>query len=270
MAGRLADKVALITGIGSGIGRAAAQLFAAEGARVAGCGMRPEGVDETVRLVTEAGGSIVGAAPVDLGEPAAVTAWVDEVVQRFGRIDVLYNNAGSHAMGPFGAAPEEDWRMTMRNDLDPTYLTTRAVWPTMCAQGGGGVIINTASIIASRATAAAMSAHGAAKGAVAALTPHLAVEGGPYGIRVNTLSPGITRTGQTEGLLSDPDNPLVRNQIRLSPLGRVGAPEDVANLALFLASDESSYITGTTIVIDGGQTLSMGMSFEPATAGAGR
>ncbi|MEV6980659.1 SDR family NAD(P)-dependent oxidoreductase [Sphaerisporangium sp. NPDC051017] len=178
MAGRLEGKVALITGITSGIGRAAARLFAAEGALIAGCGMRPEGLKETVRLVTEAGGTIAGTAPVDLGEPAAVTAWVDEVVERFGRIDVLYNNAGGHAMGPFGAAPEEDWRVTMRNDLDPTYLTTRAVWPTMCAQGGG-VIINTASIIASRATAAPMSAHGAAKGAVALRHRHALLPANP-------------------------------------------------------------------------------------------
>lgn len=265
MTGRLAGKVVLISGIGSGIGRASARLFAAEGAVVAGCSLQPDEAAETERLVAEAGGTIRTTVPVDVADPEAVAAWVGSVLAEFGRIDVLYNNAGYNTIGHFDEAPDADWQTTLRNDLESVYVTTRAVWPAMRAQGGG-VIVNTASIIATRATMAPMSAHGAAKGAVASLTPHLAVEGGPYGIRVNTISPGIIRTGQTQAMLDNPEDPHVRNQMRLSPLGRVGDPEDVAKVALFLASDDSGYVTGANIVVDGGQTLAMGMFFEPRPA----
>lgn len=265
MTGRLDGKIVMITGVGSGIGRAAALLFAREGAVVAGCNLQADAAAETARLVEQEGGAIRSVGPVDVADAGAVATWVDGVLSELGRVDVLYNNAGYNTIGPFDQAPEQDWATTMRNDLDAVHVTTRAVWPTMRAQGGG-VVINTASVIATRATMAPMSAHGAAKGAVASLTRHLAVEGGPHGIRVNTISPGIIRTGQTRAMLDDPDDPFVQNQKRLSPLGRVGEPEDVARVALFLACEDSAYVTGAEIVVDGGQTLGMGMFFEPRAA----
>jgi meso-butanediol dehydrogenase / (S,S)-butanediol dehydrogenase / diacetyl reductase len=259
MSGRLAGKVAFITGTGSGIGRAAALLFAREGALIAGCGTDIERSEETARLVREAGGTMYSKAPVDLGDPDQASAWVDEALKEYGQVDILYNNAGFNTVGPFGQATDDDWRTTMRSDLETAYNVTHAVWPHMLTRGGS--IINTASILATRATGVPMAAHGVAKAAVAGFAPHLAVEGGPHGIRVNTVSPGLTRSAQTEPLLNLPEDSATRQQVRTSPLGRIGEPEDVANVALFLASDESAYVTGTNIVVDGGQTLAMGVFF---------
>jgi meso-butanediol dehydrogenase / (S,S)-butanediol dehydrogenase / diacetyl reductase len=190
MSGRLEGKVALITGTGSGQGRAAALLFAKEGAKIAGCGVHAENADETVRLVRQAGGEMYSKAPVDLGDPDQAAAWVEDAVAHFGRVDILYNNAGATRRGPFETVSLDDWRFGMRNEVDLVYFVTRAVWPHMVA-GGGGSIINVASIGSDRVLPVPLSVHGVAKGAVASFAPHLAVEGGPHGIRVNTLSPGV-------------------------------------------------------------------------------
>jgi meso-butanediol dehydrogenase / (S,S)-butanediol dehydrogenase / diacetyl reductase len=263
MGGRLAGKVALITGTGSGQGRAAALLFAREGAKIAGCDVQVGDQDQTVRLVRAAGGEMYSAAPVDLGDPGQAAAWVDGAAAHFGRVDVLYNNAGATRIGPFETVSLQDWRFSMRNEVDLLYFVTRAVWPHMIA-GGGGSIINTASILSGRVSAAPLSVHGVTKGAVASFAPHLAVEGGPHGIRVNTLSPGLIRTAATDRYLS-----AVDGQVRASPLGRVGVADDIAPAALFLACDESRYITGINLVVDGGQSLGIGLSFAGVVA-AGR
>jgi meso-butanediol dehydrogenase/(S,S)-butanediol dehydrogenase/diacetyl reductase len=249
MSGRLDGKVALITGTGSGIGRAAALLFAAEGAKVAGCDINGRHAAETERMVRRAGGEMHSTAPVDLGDPDQASAWVGAAVARYGQVDILYNNAGAATYGPFAVASADDWRFTMRNEIDVVYFATQAVWAHMCA-GGGGSIINTASITAHRSNGTHLSAHGIAKGAVASFAPHLAIEGGPHGIRVNTISPGLTRTPQTQGRITDKD-------AARTPLGRVGTPEDVASVALFLASEDARFVTAANIVVDGGQSVVM-------------
>jgi meso-butanediol dehydrogenase/(S,S)-butanediol dehydrogenase/diacetyl reductase len=249
MTDRLAGKVALITGTGSGIGRAAALRFAAEGARVAGCDINVVGAEETVQMVTDAGGKMVSQTPVDLADEGQVAAWVHFAIAEFGRIDVLYNNAGAFVAGPFGGATADGWHQSMRNEVDVVYFPTRAVWPHMI-EAGGGSIINTASITAHRTNGIHLYSHGVGKGAVASFAPHLAMEGGPAGIRVNTLSPGLTSTTQTEGLITEKD-------IERTPLRRVGKAEEVAAVALFLASDDASFVSGTEIVVDGGQSIVM-------------
>jgi meso-butanediol dehydrogenase/(S,S)-butanediol dehydrogenase/diacetyl reductase len=249
MGDRLKDKVALITGTGGGIGQAAALLFAGEGAKVAGCDLNVDRAEETAQMVRQAGGEILSTAPVDLGEPEQVTAWVDAVVAHFGRVDVLYNNAGWFVPSPFESSSLEDWHASIRGEIDVVYLPTRAVWSHLKANGGGS-IINTGSITASRTNGIMLTSHGVGKGGVASFAPHLAMEGGPHGIRVNTISPGLTRTPQTDGRVTDKD-------IDRTPLGRVGEPEDIANVALFLASDDSSFVTGANIVVDGGQSIVM-------------
>ncbi len=260
---RLDGKIVLITGIGSGQGRAAAVLFAKEGAQVVGCDINEAGAKTTVDLVRKAGFDMMSMAPVDLSDEKQATAWVEEAVAKAGGIDVLYNNASTGRVGPLLTMTTETWHFTLRNELDLILFTTRTAWPHLVARGGGSVI-NTGSIIAERGTDMPMSAHGAAKAGVHALTVHMALEGGPDGIRVNTISPGLIESGATAAHLVDPfDN--MQKQVRTSPLGRVGRPEDVAPLALFLASDESAYITGTNIVVDGGQTLGVGMSFGRAS-----
>ncbi len=249
MTDRLAGKVALITGTGSGIGRAAALRFAAEGARVVGCDINVAGAEETVQMVTDAGGKMASQAPVDLADEGQVAAWVHFAIAEFGRIDVLYNNAGAAVHGPFEHSTAEEWHKSMRNEIDVVYFPTRAVWPHMLAADGGS-IINTGSVTAHRSNAIILYAHGVGKGAVASFAPHLAIEGGPHGIRVNTLSPGLTATPQTAGRITDKD-------IERTPLRRVGKGEEVAAVALFLASDDASFVSGTEIVVDGGQSIMM-------------
>lgn len=260
--GRLDGKVALITGTAGGQGRAAALLFAREGARVVGCDLKASGAAQTVEWVRRAGGEMVSMAPVDLSDPAAATRWVNEAAAAFGGIDILYNNASGGRVGPFAALSLESWHYVLRNELDLIYLVTRAAWPHLVARGGGS-IINTGSIIAQHGTDMPMSAHGAAKGGVVSFTVHLALEGGPHGIRANAISPGLIATEMFEEHLKDPFDTM-HKQVRTSPLGRVGRAEDVAGVALFLASDESAYVTGTNIVVDGGQSLGVGMSFGRA------
>jgi NAD(P)-dependent dehydrogenase (short-subunit alcohol dehydrogenase family)/dienelactone hydrolase len=259
MAGRLEGKVALITGTGSGQGRAAALLFAKEGALVAGCDLDEKGAQETVRMVEELGGKMFSKAPVDLGSYEETSAWVEESVAQFGGIDILYNNAGGTKAGPFMTGSIDDYRFNLRNALDVVVFPTRAAWPHLVARGGGS-IINTGTIMSRRVIAVPLSMNGSAKGAVSSLAPHLAMEGGPHGIRVNTIIPGLIDTPPTAAYIRD-KNSSIQKQVRSSPLGRVGQPEEVASVALFLASDDSAYVTGTEVVVDGGQTIGVGVFF---------
>lgn len=249
--GRLDGKIALITGTGRGIGQAAALLFAAEGAHVIGCDLDAEHSAETVAKVKEAGGEMTAMAPVDLGDPDRAAAWVNEAAELGGGIDILYNNASGIRFGPIDTLSVADWQFTIRNELDLVFFATRAAWPHLVARGGGA-IINMGSIAATRgAWFMPQNAHGATKGGVLGLTYQLVVEGGPHHIRVNAISPSLIITPETEHLLTDPDSPFSLEDSRI-PLGRVGYPDDVAKVALFLASDDAAYVTGANIPVDGG------------------
>ncbi len=251
--GRLDGKIALITGTGGAQGRAAALLFAREGAQVVGCDINESPAAQTLQLVRGAGGQMISIAPIDLSTQAGATKWIEQGFAAFGGIDILYNNASAPRFGRFEALAIEEWHFTIRNELDIVYLVTRAAWPHLIARGGGSVI-NTSSIAAVRGIPGfEQSAHGIAKAGVKALTTNLVMEGAPHQIRVNTISPGPIMHPLMEPALKDPTHPFSQMVAKI-PIGRIGEPEDVARLALFLASDESSYITGANIVIDGGLT----------------
>jgi NAD(P)-dependent dehydrogenase (short-subunit alcohol dehydrogenase family) len=255
MSDRLAGKVALVTGIGAGIGRGCALVFAREGATVFGCDIDADRALQTVATARAAGFALDSAHPVDLTKPADVQLCVDQVIQRHGRIDVLVNAA---AINPQFASVaqmsyEQIWVPTMVGEVDIVFLMCQAAWPHMVA-GGGGSIVNFASVAALRGTGmAGMLAHCAGKGAVLAMTRQLAVEGGPHRIRVNSIAPGLVATLATssQGLTQGPQRERIAANI---PLGRIGEPEDIACCALYLASNEASWVTGTNIVVDGGET----------------
>ena len=252
--GRLEGKVALITGTARGMGRSAALRFASEGARVAGCDLDAAGDVETAALVAAAGGEMLSTAPVDLGDGDATRRWVDEAAGHFGGFDILFNNASSPRVGPFTELTPDDWHYSIRNELDLVYHASTAAWPHLVARGGG-CIINTASIAAIRgALFAEQAAHGAAKGGVLSFTYHLAASGGRHRIRANAILPGMIRTPSTEFLFTEPDGPGWR-LAEANPLGRVGTPEDVANVAAFLASDEAWFVNAAAIPIDGGASV---------------
>ena len=252
--GRLDGKRVLVTGTGGGIGRATAQICAAEGAHVVGCDLHSDKSAETAELVRAAGGRMDEISPVDLASADGAASWVDAAAAISGGVDVLVNNASAIRFGAIDELAPDDWSFTIRNELDITYYVTRAAWPHLKAAGGGS-IVNLASLSASRgAFFMPQNAHGAAKGGVLALTYQLVIEGGPHGIRVNAVSPGMTETPETSRFLFEADGPADDIRARI-PLGRWGQPEDVANVICFLASDEARHVSGANIPVDGGSAV---------------
>jgi meso-butanediol dehydrogenase / (S,S)-butanediol dehydrogenase / diacetyl reductase len=250
--GRLDGKVALISGTGRGIGRAAAIEFAAEGAQVVGCDLDPVAAGETVEIVRAAGGEMVSLSPVDLGEQRGADAWIERATASYGRIDILYNNASALRHGSLTEIAIDDWYFTIRNELHLVFHCTRAAWPHLVASRG--CVLNVASIAAMRGVEfVAMSAHGTAKGGVLAFNQHLVAAGAGLGVRANVISPGMIRTPETAHFLDTPDHPL-HDVLARTPARRPGEPYEVARLAVFLCSDEAAYINGSHIVIDGGKS----------------
>ena len=252
MAERLSGKVALITGAGSGIGRVAAELFASEGAAVVVADVVAAAADQTVTAITSAGGR-AHAVTVDVADEEQVTDMVAAAVDTFGALHVLFNNAGIFPGDDGGvlATPPSTWDRVMQVNLKGVWLGCRAAVPAMIDSGGGS-IVNVASFVALMGAATAQVAYTASKGGVLAFTRELAVEYARSGIRANSLCPGPIDTPLLAELLADP----VRRQRRLVhvPMGRLGRPEEIARAALFLASDESSFMTGSALVVDGGIT----------------
>jgi meso-butanediol dehydrogenase / (S,S)-butanediol dehydrogenase / diacetyl reductase len=254
MAGRLAGKVTLISGTGGGQGRAAALTFAAEGALILGADVDQEAAEETVRLVTAAGHTMQSLAPVDLSTPDGAHQWVQAAIQAYGGIDLLYNNAAAPRFVPFADMSVDDYKFTVRNELDLVWHCTQAAWPHLVSRGGGAIVNvgSLAGLIGSRDLPQA--AHSAAKGAVIALTRQLAAEGGSVNIRVNTLTPGLIASPGVVSMMQNTPNPL-SSMADKTYLGRAGEPVEVVYAAMFLLSDEASYISGSNLVVDGGATV---------------
>lgn len=247
--GRLEGKVALITGTGGGQGRAAALRFAREGATVVGCDTNADAHAETRELLRANGLELYGSAPLDLGDPEQAQNWVEDAARDHGRIDILYNNASATRFAPIGDFPLEDWHFTIRNELDLVFYTTRFAWKYLAVNGG--VIINIASTAAwCGSTLTGKTAHAATKGAVVSMTRQLAVEGAPVGIRAVSISPGFIKTPGTAPFIEDPKmrEALLDGVL----LNRPGEADEVVALALFIASGEAGYMTGSDLVIDGG------------------
>ncbi|CCH32381.1 SDR family NAD(P)-dependent oxidoreductase [Actinosynnema sp. NPDC047251] len=250
MPGRLDGKIAFISGTGRyGIGQVAAKLFSAEGAKVFGCARHEDASDSTVESVRAAGGTMAALAPVDLSEPEGAQAWIDAGIAEFGGVDILFNNASSLRNGPFDEQPLEDWYYTIKNELHLPYLCTRAAWGHL-KRRGGGVVINMGSVAGIRGVRfESMIPHGVAKAANISLTRHLAVAGTEHNIRAVAISPGLTRSEATRHLIG---SAVHDDLMRVTPSRRVAEPEEIAELAVFLASDKAGYINGENIVIDGG------------------
>jgi len=252
MTDRLRDRVALITGAGSGIGQATARLFADEGATVAVADIDEAAAAGTVRGI-EADGGLAASFMVDVTDPASAEALAAAVVQRFGRIDVLFNNAGIAGVGVLHETSIDLWDRVMAVNVRGVFLVARAVLPTMIAARSGS-IINMSSTIAEIGLANRAS-YAASKGAVLALTRQMQADYAAYGIRVNALLPGTIHTPFVDRYLAESyDDPVAGLEAlkKRQLTGDLGRPEDVAAAALFLASDESRFVLGSGMFVDGG------------------
>lgn len=252
--GRLAGKVAIVTGASKGIGAAIAARFAAEGAQVALCARTAAAVDAVAAEIRAAGGQ-ASATALDVGDHAALAAFVQSTIATHGRLDVVVNNAPSVTYAALTDMDVAAFRRDFHVNVDSTFVTTREALPTMYAQGSGS-IINIASVNALLALGN-MAAYGAAKAALVHFTRQIAVETAGRGVRANAIAPGVINTPATTAGFAGPYAAWGEKIAAAVPMGRFGEPAEVAALALFLASDEASYVTGTCIAIDGGKSVAL-------------
>lgn len=250
---RLSGKIALITGGSAGIGKAIAVRFGAEGARIAITGRDKETLELAAAEIKEHGGDAI-AISGDVQRVADVANMVRTVLDRWGTIDVLVNNAGICSTSPFLEISEEDWDRHMAINLKGTFLVGQAVAREMAKRGDGGSIINMSSV--NGLAAEADQAHyNATKGGINLLTMSMALELAPLGIRANALCPGFIETRLTKSLIDN--TAAIGPYLRTIPMGRVGQPDEIADAALFLASGDSRYMTGHCLVVDGGQLIKL-------------
>jgi NAD(P)-dependent dehydrogenase (short-subunit alcohol dehydrogenase family) len=245
----LSQKVAIITGAGSGIGRASALRFAEEGASVVVADIRGPAAEETVAMIDAAGGKAM-ACQVNVVDSAAVQQLVDVAVERFGGIDALFNNAGTVRPGNAMRLSVEDWDLVMAVNVRSVFLGAKYAVPVM-AERGGGTIVSTASVMGLAGSEGGL-AYGASKAALINLTRCLAVDHAQQGIRVNCICPGLIETPPAARLVAGREARSRAEQVHL--LGRLGRPEEIAAVAVWLCSDESAFVTGQSIVVDGGLT----------------
>jgi meso-butanediol dehydrogenase / (S,S)-butanediol dehydrogenase / diacetyl reductase len=248
---KLAGKVALVTGAGSGIGQAIAVLFAAEGAGVGVADFSEAGGNATVSQIRAAGGE-AEFFRVDVSRSAEVKAAVDGALRRWGQLDILCNNAGIGVAATVVETAEEDWDRTLAVDLKGVFLGCKYAIPPMIARGGG-VIVNTASV-AGQVGVLNRAAYCAAKAGVVGLTKSVAVDYIGQNIRINAICPGTVDSPWIQKILSAQPDPVAERQrmVERQPMGRMGEPAEIAKAALYLACDDSAFVTGTALIIDGG------------------
>ncbi|WP_296049119.1 SDR family NAD(P)-dependent oxidoreductase [uncultured Alteromonas sp.] len=247
---RLKGKIALVTGIGSGIGKGCALMFARQGAIVVGTDLNAPGAQNTVAEAAEEGLTIHFSQAVDLTDESQVNKMVDQVVAEHGALHILVNAAATAVFKWIEELDYAEWQLTLRAELDSVFLVCKAAWPHLKASESGS-IINFASANAYMALDGSPAlAHCAGKGGVLSLTRQLAMEGGPFKLRANTISPGLIVTGATAPVIEQPgflDAVMAKNMLK-----RLGQPEDIAWCAVYLASDEASFVTGADFSVDAG------------------
>jgi 3-oxoacyl-[acyl-carrier protein] reductase len=243
----VAGKTAIVTGAGTGIGRATAALLAERGARVVAVGLQPEALSETVEAITAAGGEAV-AVDADVSDPAAIEHVAASAQEAFGGTDVLVNNAAVYPIGPWHEMDAAQWDEVFATNIRGYFLMAKAVRPQMIARGGGA-IVNLSSVTFFTGEALLL-AYVASKGAVVGFTRALAREAGPEGIRVNAVAPGAFPTAATE--IHADQEALWRDVLEAQSIKRRGEVEDVARVIAFFAGDDSRFVTGQTLLVDGG------------------
>jgi NAD(P)-dependent dehydrogenase (short-subunit alcohol dehydrogenase family) len=249
---RLEDKIALVTGAGAGIGRAIAETFAREGANVVVADRDGEAARETAETIVKSNGA-AQAETVDVTDTEQVKALMQRLAAAFGRLDVLVNNAGVGERSDFRHIDDAAWNKVWKTNVDGTVRCAREAFDLLKASGKASVI-NLSSVMATKHTRQ-MSVYSATKGAVSALSRSLAVEYAPYGIRVNALCPGYVETALVGRYMQKPM--IAKALLTQTPLRRFGTPQDIANAALFLASDEAAYVTGAGLHVDGGMNVTL-------------
>lgn len=249
---RLKDKVAIISGGGSGFGEVTARLFAREGAAVMLADINGEAAQSVASSITSEGGQ-AGWARTDVTSSSSVEAMVQAALDQFGRVDILFNSAGIEAFGTVVDTDETAWDRIFAIHVRGAYLCSKYALPAMIEGGRGGSVVNVSSV-AGLVGIRNMTAYSAAKGAILSLTRSMAVDFAQYNVRVNCVAPGTTMTPMGQRLVEGDTPEQLALRMSRYPLNRFGRPEEIANAVLFLASDESSYATGSCLVIDGGLT----------------